>query len=274
MEKEEEATKQPSKEKKIRGGFPRIPLKKVLELTDAIFEEGQGDPVRRRDALEKINRSPDSSNSVILIQAANAGYALISGNKNSSHLELNEKSILISNPKTPNFTRISEIHDLLYGNIYFSAILNKYNDKQFPSDTIAIDFLAREHKLPQQEAEICWAVIKENIIDYNLFEDSSGKKIIIGKDYASSKITKSEIPSEKVKKEEIATEEKHIEKSQVHHIDENETGKNFVSSTKKIKNVPQITFNIQVVLPENATPATYESIFASMATHLLGREDD
>jgi hypothetical protein len=43
------------------------------------------------------------------------------------------------------------------------------------------------------------------------------------------------------------------------------------ASADKIK--PQITFNIQVVLPENATSETYDNIFKSIATHLLGRDE-
>jgi len=37
--------------------------------------------------------------------------------------------------------------------------------------------------------------------------------------------------------------------------------------------VPQIHFNIQVQIPENATPEAYDAIFKSIATHLLGRGD-
>jgi len=37
---------------------------------------------------------------------------------------------------------------------------------------------------------------------------------------------------------------------------------------------PQIHFNIQVVLPENALPETYDAIFKSIATYLLGRTEE
>lgn len=37
---------------------------------------------------------------------------------------------------------------------------------------------------------------------------------------------------------------------------------------------PQIHFNIQVVLPENASADTYDAIFRSIATHLLGRNEE
>ncbi len=36
---------------------------------------------------------------------------------------------------------------------------------------------------------------------------------------------------------------------------------------------PQFTFNIQVVLPENASSETYDNIFKSISVHLLGRGD-
>ena len=37
---------------------------------------------------------------------------------------------------------------------------------------------------------------------------------------------------------------------------------------------PQIHFNIQVHLPESGSPESYDAIFKSIATHLLGRSDD
>ncbi len=37
---------------------------------------------------------------------------------------------------------------------------------------------------------------------------------------------------------------------------------------------PQITFNIQVVLPENASVETYDNIFKSIATHLLRQDEE
>ncbi len=48
----------------------------------------------------------------------------------------------------------------------------------------------------------------------------------------------------------------------------------YSSHQKRLKNMPQVTFNIQIVLPENASPETYEAIFSSMSTHLLGRDEE
>lgn len=45
------------------------------------------------------------------------------------------------------------------------------------------------------------------------------------------------------------------------------------SSTQK-RPTPHISFNIQVVLPENASPETYDNIFKSIATHLLGHTEE
>lgn len=38
--------------------------------------------------------------------------------------------------------------------------------------------------------------------------------------------------------------------------------------------IPQFHFNIQIVLPENATQDTYDNIFKSIATHLLNRREE
>ncbi len=42
---------------------------------------------------------------------------------------------------------------------------------------------------------------------------------------------------------------------------------------KHLKQLPQIAFNIQIILPENATPETYDAIFSSMSNHLIGRDE-
>lgn len=47
------------------------------------------------------------------------------------------------------------------------------------------------------------------------------------------------------------------------------TSKSFSGRT-----IPEIHFNIQVVLPENASPENYDAIFRSIATHLLGRTEE
>ncbi|MBB5397511.1 hypothetical protein [Mucilaginibacter sp. AK015] len=272
MAKSQDSTKQEegsgSKElsKKVRGAFPRLPLKKVVELIDAIYDEGQGDPVRRREILEKMGRSPDSSASVVLIQAANKGYSLINGNKNSSHLSLTETgNAIINDPKSSKV-----VYEILFSNGYFSAVVEKYKDKPLPSDTVVTDFLIRDHKLDAQDASASWAVIKENMSDYGLLKESGNKSVVIDRDYAAS-IMDSNVNSDDnvVKENAIAKEKTEEPEPKKSEVDDNSKS----NPTRVIKNVPQITFNIQVVLPENASPEVYESIFASMSNHLLGREE-
>jgi hypothetical protein len=253
--------------KKIRGAFPRLPLKKVIELIDAIYDEGQGDPVRRREILEKIGRSPDSSVSVLLIQAANKGYSLINGNKNSSHLSLTETGISIIN--NPNSSKV--VYDILFSNGYFSAVVEKYRDKPLPSDTVVTDFLIRDHKLDAQDASASWSVIKENMLDYGLLKESGNKSVVIDREYAASLMdSNTSNGDDNLAKKRAVAEEKKEEPVSKKPEDNSNSKPN---SSRILKNIPQITFNIQVVLPENASPEVYESIFSSMSNHLLGRED-
>ena len=266
-------TSKNSDNKKKTGGFPRQPLKKVLELTDAIFNEGHGEPVRRRTAFEKINKSPDSSTSYYLLQAANGGYSLVNGNKNSSHLELTEKGISISNPKSPK-EKISAIYDILFSNQYFTTIIDRYKEKPFPNDQLVIDYLEREQKLSQTEAQECWSVVKQNINDYSLIEESGNKKIIIDKEHALKINGKSESTDNNSDSPSDEKSDSNITQLNSSPTNGSITQENYLSNKKHVKQLPQITFNIQVVLPENATPEVYEAIFSSMSTHLLGRDEE
>jgi hypothetical protein len=267
MTKVEDTTQTPNDESKNqRGKFPRLALKKVIELTTAIYEEGHGDPVRRRTVFEKLKKSPESSTSYYLIQAANTGYSLIKGSKTSTHLELTGLADTLSNVEVPEAKRIAAIYELLFGNLYFSALVEKYKDRPLPSDTIVVDYLIRDQKLSQKDAEAFWSTAKENLNDFNLIEETGNKKIVIDKDYALKKMG--------IVREEAAQEafiDTEVEKpKQVDVIDESSN----LSKTKKMRNLPQITFNIQVVLPENASPEVYDSIFSSMSTHLLGKDEE
>lgn len=262
-----------------RKSFPRQPLQKVLELTDAIFKIGHGDPVRRRTAFDEIGRSPDSSTSSYLLQAASGGYSLVNGSKTSNHLELTETGKNLSSLEKP-IERLNAVHDLLYSNKFFVSIVEKYKERPFPNDEVVTDYLVRELKLSQSDAQICWSTAKQNILDFNLFEESGNKKIILDRDHAIKGFTNSNNSNttEEITIEEISqpVKEEHLSPSNgaTKELYDLPTNEKTVKSYKSLKNIPQITFNIQVVLPENATPEVYEAIFSSMSTHLLGRDEE
>jgi hypothetical protein len=243
-----------STRQKKRGAFPRIPLKSVLELVDGIFELGHGDPVRRRTAFEQIGRSPDSSASYTLISAANGGYGLVTGGKNATHLGLTTDGQKLA--RTKGEDRKKAAIDVLFANDYFAALVDKFSDRPFPLDSIAVDFLQRDHSLEDTDAESCWSVAKDNIFDYGLYEESGNKQVILPRGHAYEAVgatEPAEPPDSSVIKPSTVAPVLNPKKE----------------APQSGRRPTQIAFNIQVVLPDNASAETYDAIFRSIAKNLL-----
>lgn len=262
----DEASGNGTDSKRKRGAFPRIALDPVLQLVEGIHELGHGDPVRRRTAFENINRSPDSSTSYALNAAANSAYGLVEGSKTAQYLSLTTSGARIARASN-RAEKLAAIYDVLFENDYFAALVAKYADRPQPQDSIAIDFLQREHGLSEADAAVCWTIAKENISSYGLYEEVGGKRVILSKDEALARVsTRSSAP---------ATEKREHATSAAESTGGSKPEKVLASDTQRRPSaiVPQVTFNIQVVLPVDGTPEVYAAIFASMAEHLLQRGD-
>jgi hypothetical protein len=240
----------------------------VLELVRGVYELGHGDPVRRRTAFEHIGRSPDSSTSYALNAAANSGYEVIIGGKNAPYLRLTDAGERLGKARE-GAEQLRAAHDILFANSFFSALVEKYNDRPLPPDSIAIDYLQREHGLNAEDAKACWTTAKENMNDFGLFEESGGKRVIISREHALSDVERrsgaTAAPAAATPEHGVASDSVGPERTTA--LAEPRT------APPATKIVPQIAFNIQVVLPETGSAETYDAIFRSMAVHLLGRGD-
>jgi hypothetical protein len=252
--------------RKAVGVFPRLSLTKSLELINAIYELGEGEDVRRRTVFDKLGKSPDSGPSRVIIIACNSGYGLSTGGYQAEYLGLTELGKQIASAKDT-YSKFEGIYNALFSNEIFSAFITRFNDKSIPIDEIAIEYLRKNHDLPEEDAQACWAVFKDNLLEQNLTQELSGKKVIISREAALAIIGKpiikkvDESPKDSVDNSDMTAEQSHTQHT---------------SKPKKHSEVtaPQIHFNIQVVIPENASPETYDTIFKSIATHLLNRDNE
>ena len=266
----DEGSSSSSEGKRKRGAFPRIALEPVLQLVDGIQELGHGDPVRRRTAFEQINRSPDSSTSYALNAAANTGYGVVDGSKTSQYLSLTASGSRIASAKGRG-ERLAAVYDVLFDNEYFASLIAKYADRPQPQDAIAVDYLQREHGLSEADAVTCWTIAKENITAFGLYEESNGKRVILSKDEALARIAG---PANRA----VSDDEPATSVASGSAILGESPTRIDAPATQAIHRrptaiMPQVTFNIQVVLPVDGTPEVYDAIFASMAAHLLNRSD-
>jgi len=253
------------KEKKAVGSFPRLSLSKALELVNKIYELGEGEPVRRLTVFDKLNKSADSGPSRALVTVSNGGYGLTNGGYQAEFLSLTDRGKQIASTQDQ-VSKFEGIYEALFSNEIFAAFVSRFNNKGVPLDEIALEYLKTNHKLSQEDAEACWGVFKDNLTEQNLIQEYSGKRVIISRDAALEILGKS--PDKKGDKD-GATLSTSIESSAKQNNIANEHKANGQVNTV----VPQVHFNIQVMIPENASPETYDLIFKSIATHLLNRDN-
>lgn len=257
-----------AKKRWTRGAFPRLSFSKTLELPQAVFELGEGERVRRLYVFNHLRKSPDSGPSRTLISAANSGYGIVTGSYKSEYLELTELGIKIFN-SNKKFNKYQAIYEALFANEIFSSFTSRFCGKGIPNDEFAIDYLTAKHELQEVDAKVCWQVIKENLIDFDLSQELSDRIILISPEMALEKILES-LPEE-------YTETLLKESPDVKTPLPQAAIKSSLSSSSDLKAGkfdPQFHFNIQIHLPENASPEAYDAIFKSIGTHLLGRNEE
>lgn len=171
-------TEPQSTNKKRQGIFPRLPLKSTLELPRAIYAVGQGEPVRRLMVFDRLGKSAGSGLSRMLIIVSGI-YGLTNGGYQAEYLELTDTGKKIVQSES-----LESIYEVLFKNDIFSQFMEYWKDKTFPMDDIASDWLVRTLRLNPDDAKSFWGVIKENIRDYRLTQQLSGKEVIVSKEVA------------------------------------------------------------------------------------------
>ena len=189
--KQVEEVSLPNKEKvdikKRRGVYPKISLKKTLELIDTIYKIGQGEPVRRLAVFDDLKKSPDSGSSRMLVTTSSS-YGLTEGSYIAEHLKITTVGISLLHASSAQ-ERHQVIYGILFGNDVFSRFVDYWKNKAIPVDAVAADWLVRTLQLSDPDAKSCWTIMKENLIDYGLTKTYSGKQMILDRDAALEELS-------------------------------------------------------------------------------------
>lgn len=181
--KPDESPVSEKRDKIKKGLFPRLPLSKVLELPRKIYEVGEGETVRRVLVFDKLGKSPESGPSRGLVTVSSM-YGLTRGGYQAEYLELTDlgKLLVTSQQGSKKFYEL--IYDVLFSNDLFSGFVNYWKNKSMPSDDVASDWLVRNYQLSTEDGRTAWEIIKSNILDWNLTEQLSGKRVISSRETA------------------------------------------------------------------------------------------
>lgn len=259
-DKQDNIQNKPNDDKGSRSTFPRLSLKKVLPLVKKVLELGEGDPVPRLVAFDKLGKAPNSGPSRMLVTTAN-GYGLTTGGYQAERLGVTDLGKSLASSTGGVLT--NEVLKVLLSNDLFSKFYDKHKGKGLPSEPIAIDSLKQLASINEKDAKAAFEVFAENMKDYGFVRELSGKLTIVTQDMldiSTANKASNEASSDPVPSDAPANQPASIV------IPESS-----LSSTKSVRQqlTPQFNFNIQIQLPEDATPEQYDAIFKSMAEHLL-----
>lgn len=260
----QEASTQTGRVRTTRGAFPRTPLREVEDLVRVIHEVGQGEPARLITVLDKLNRTATSSATRTLLTSAGRGYGLVSGNTSDTHLTLTERGLAFATAKNE-LARHTIAYAALQHNEVFRAFVDKFKHRPMPSDEVAIDYIKGAMGFSEKDAAVAVRVIQQNAADYGLIEVVSGRDILTPPDEALEALRTKHMSEQPL---DVGGEFQGSEPNG--RVAETRTVSHGPIDTRDI--VPQIAFNIQVQLPSDASPETYEAIFRNIAKHLLQRD--
>lgn len=248
-------------DKGSRNAFPRLSLKKVLDLPKMIFELGEGDPVPRLVVFDKLGKSAGSGTSRMLITASNS-YGLTTGGYQAERLGITDTGKAIVTSKNGVLTQ--DVMRVLFSNSLFEKFYDKYKGKSMPSEPIAIDALKQLGGLNDKDAKAAHDVFSDNLSEYGFIKEFSGKPTIVTQDMLA--VTE----GAPVEPSDILQPTMNVATGQTppnpQSITQDTTAVNLGGARQL---VPQFNFNIQIQLPEDASPEQYDAIFKSMSEHLL-----
>ncbi len=246
--------------------FPRIALKKVLDLSDKIYELGQGDTVPRLVVFDGLGKSASSGPSRMLVTTSN-GYGLTTGGYNAPRLGLTDdgKDITATTDASQKNAKLANL--MLREGSLFEKFYTYYTDKNVPVEAMAVDFLKREGGLKEEDAKVAFEVFMTNLRDFGFTQELSGKETIVSRDLVS-------LP--KVKAASPPTVNTVTPQAQQQTVVEPAGPQQQVSPppvvSSLMSSLPQFNFNIQIELPNDSSPETYDAIFKSISEHLLNKD--
>ena len=172
-----------SAEPKQRGrppstSFPPVPFSSVMSLGDAIQQHGAGQPIRRLTLFEKLNRSPESSVSRLLITNSSR-YGVTKGGYKAEFLELTELGAVVTSPDSDARARLAARFKLAVDGVpQFKHLYEKNKGNRIPSPEVLRDAL-EEMGGDDKNRKQCVDLFLENLKDLGLLRTVSGTERII-----------------------------------------------------------------------------------------------
>ena len=158
--------------------FPAYTIKDALQISETIATQNAGQPMRRLDIFDHLDKSPESGPSRSLITASST-YGLTKGGYQAETLDLTElgRRIVVDQDGTATIDAIFRVD-------IFRQFFEKYRNSTFPADVPAKSYLA-DNGISVANAEKCVKLIRANGQYAGLIKTLSGAERIVSRDAAA-----------------------------------------------------------------------------------------
>lgn len=158
--------------------FPPVAFSAVLPFGEAIQQHGAGQPIRRLTLFEKLDRSPESSASRLLI--TNSGrYGLTTGSYQAEFLELTELGAVATSLESLPREKLAARFKLAIESVpAFKLLYDKNKGSRLPSPEVLRDSL-EEADVPEEQRKQCVDLFLENLKDLGLLRTVAGAERIV-----------------------------------------------------------------------------------------------
>jgi hypothetical protein len=224
--------------------FPAIPFEEAQKIARVIAEKNAGKRMRRLDVFEEMGKAPDSGPSRTLITASSA-YGLTTGGYQADFLDLAPlgRRLAIEGDETAAIDAVLHVE-------VFKRFFDEYKNQALPADVAARSFLA-ENGIPADRTQACLRLLLESGRQVGLICEVSGSQRVLTREHAIER--KGGQPVDEQKASSGATQKPPMLPTQ---------------DAKGI-NLASLSIKLEIILPADATPETYDAIFSSMRKHLF-----
>ena len=158
--------------------FPAITFQEALTLAKAIQDHAAGQKVRRLILFEKLDQSPDSTETRKLITASNQ-YDLTGGSYKAEYLELTPLGAEASSDDAPPQKQAAARFELAINKIDpFKTLYERLKNNKLPAREVMMDYL-RETGLPEDQRAECVDTFVVNAKFLRLLRTISGAERIV-----------------------------------------------------------------------------------------------
>jgi hypothetical protein len=158
--------------------YPASSFTDALTLGEAVMKFAAGDKVRRLTLLEKMNKSPNSSATKMMI--TNSGkYGITKGSYSAEYIELTEKGyIAVDSARSEQERRQSAFDLAIDGVAPFKALYDHYKSKRLPEREVMKDML-KDSGIDVPDLDECVDTFIVNVKDLELLRTIGGAETLV-----------------------------------------------------------------------------------------------